>query len=63
MEQPTKQDRFKVYDDTIVDTYNHAVVMRLSLPYREATLTFTCKVLNGELVPKWDDGVLIWVRI
>lgn len=53
--------RYKVSGEHIIDTTNHRVVMTLSLPKWEATLNLECKILNGERVAKWVDGVLIFV--
>jgi hypothetical protein len=60
----TKQ--YQVHDDKIVDTHTGKVEMILSIPKYESTLNFTCKIMNGELVPKWEllgngDEVLIWI--
>jgi hypothetical protein len=52
--------RYKIINDSIVDTHTCWVKMRLSVPKYETTLQFQCKVLNGQLVPKWVDGTLTW---
>lgn len=52
--------RYKVIGEHIIDTTTNEIVETLSIPQYEDTLTFECKIMNGELVPNRDNDILIW---
>ena len=48
-------------DGQIVEIATGRVVMTLEIAKWDATLNFEVKLRNGEIVPRWIDGTLIFV--